>query len=416
MFAVMEERDHYCSSFSAWEERFAGDAAAPLSRLRRAAMERFSELGFPTLHDEEWRFTNLASLLKVPFEPGEEEFRLQRSALPAGVLVCSLAEAMGRYPNFVEPHLARYADWENNTFTALNTAFLRDGAFVYVPAGKIVEEPIYLPFIAAESATPLVWHRRCLIVMGPDSQARIVESYDGAERVYFTNAVTEVVVARNSVLDHYCLQRESKKAFHMATVQVHQDQGSRFTSHSFALGGAIARTNLNVVLDAEACEATLNGLYLASGDQLIDNHTRIDHVRPRCTSHELYKGILDGRARGVFNGKIQVYPDAQKTDARQTNKTLLLSGDAMIDAKPQLEIYADDVKCTHGASIGQLDEEQIFYLRTRGLDRQSASRLLTYAFANDIVNRIEIAALRAQLEEVLAGSSWGGNQTVKEAP
>lgn len=256
-----------------------------------------SELGFPTLHDEEWRFTNLASLLKVPFEPGEEEFRLQRSALPAGVLVCSLAEAMGRYPNFVEPHLARYADWENNTFTALNTAFLRDGAFVYVPAGKIVEEPIYLPFIAAESATPLVWHRRCLIVMGPDSQARIVESYDGAERVYFTNAVTEVVVARNSVLDHYCLQRESKKAFHMATVQVHQDQGSRFTSHSFALGGAIARTNLNVVLDAEACEATLNGLYLASGDQLIDNHTRIDHVRPRCTSHELYKGILDGRAR-----------------------------------------------------------------------------------------------------------------------
>jgi len=219
--------------------------------------------------------------------------------------------------------------------------------------------------------------------------------------VSFTNAVTEVVVPENAVLDYYLQQRESKQAYHLHTVAVRQERASSFTSNAIALGGALARTDINVVLDAEQCTCTLNGLYRATGNQLIDNQTRIDHARPRCTSHELYKGILDGRARGVFNGKIYVHQDAQKTDARQTNKTLLLSDEAVIDTKPQLEIYADDVKCTHGASIGQLDEEQLFYLRTRGLDRQAARQLLTYAFANDIISRIQIEPLRAQIEKAM---------------
>jgi Fe-S cluster assembly protein SufD len=219
--------------------------------------------------------------------------------------------------------------------------------------------------------------------------------------VYFTNVVTEIVAGTNSVLDYYRVQEESKSSFHIATVQVQQERGSNVTSGVFARGGALARTDLNVVLDGEGCECTLNGLYQADGEQLVDNHTRIDHARPRCTSHELYKGLLAGRARGVFNGKIYVHRDAQKTDARQTNQTLLLSDEAVIDTKPQLEIYADDVKCTHGATVGQLDEEQVFYLRTRGIDKASARQLLTYAFANEILSRIRIEPLRDRLEAAI---------------
>jgi Fe-S cluster assembly protein SufD len=430
VIAAREGKDVYLSSFPSFEEGLAEEVRSPLRRLRRAALERFAALGFPNLKDEDWRFTNLAPLLKIPFEPGEADgvarsgqhrlippdrpgtflvfengqrplLRHQGLRLPDGVVVCTLAEALTRHPDLVKPHLARYADYQNQAFTALNTAFLRDGAFVYVPAGKVIEEPIYLTFATTTADTPFVWHRRCLLVSGPHSQARVVESYTGPEGLYFTNAVTEVVAAQGAVLDYYRLQRESKQAFHVATVQVRQDRNSNFTSHALAQGGSLARTDLNVVLDAEGGACTLNGLYLAAGDQLIDNTTRIDHARPRCTSHELYKGILDGRARGVFNGKIHVHRDAQKTDARQTNKTLLLSDDALIDSKPQLEIYADDVKCTHGASVGQLDEEQLFYLRTRGLGREAARQLLTYAFANEIVARIRIDWLRAQLGESL---------------
>jgi Fe-S cluster assembly protein SufD len=407
MITMQESKDVYRSSFAAFQERLAEDARSPLQRLRRTAFERFAALGFPTLKDEEWRFTNLAPLLKVPFEPGDNgqrpHFGPQNTSLPDGVVVSSLAEALIRYPELVEPHLARYADYAEHPFTALNTAFLLDGAFVYVPGGKVVEEPIELAFTTEAAGTLPVWHRRCLIVAGPHSQARIVERYDASDGVSFTNAVTEVVAAEDSVLDYYRVQNESRQAFHIATVQVHQERGSTFTSHVVARGGRIARTDLNVVLDGEACTCTLNGLSLATGEQLIDNHTRIDHAQPRCTSHELYKAILDGRAHGVFNGKIYVHLDAQKTDARQTNQTLLLSDEAVMDTKPQLEIFADDVKCTHGASIGQLDEEQLFYLRTRGIDRTAARRLLTYGFANDIIGRVQIESLRAQLEASVMG-------------
>jgi Fe-S cluster assembly protein SufD len=253
-----------------------------------------------------------------------------------------------------------------------------------------------------------------------NSQATIVETYVGLEEVErseacFTNAVTELVLAENAVVAHYKIQRESKTAFHMATLQVQQDRSSNFSSHNIALGGSLARNDVNIVLDAEGCECTLNGLYMAGGRQLIDNHTRIDHAKPHCTSHELYKGILDDQARGVFNGKIYVHQDAQKTDAKQTNRTLLLSEDAVINTKPQLEIFADDVKCTHGASIGQLAEEAIFYLRSRGIGKEDARSLLTFAFANDIIGRIKLEPIRVQLEKtLLAGRSLPGGREMEE--
>jgi Fe-S cluster assembly protein SufD len=276
---------------------------------------------------------------------------------------------------------------------------------LHIPKGQVIERPIHVAFLTTGSGEPVVSHPRVVVVAGENSQATIVESYVGIEEgVYFTNAVTEIVAGESSVIDHYKLQRESREAFHVATVQIHQARSSNFSSHYFGFGGALVRHEARVRLDAEGCECTLNGLYLAGGSQHLDNHTVIDHVKPHCTSHELYKGILDGKAHGVFNGKIYVHEDAQKTDAKQTNQTLLLSQDAVINTKPQLEIFADDVKCTHGATVGQLDAEGIFYLRSRGIGLQEARSLLTYAFANDIIRQVKIEPLRAQLEELLSAS------------
>jgi Fe-S cluster assembly protein SufD len=239
-------------------------------------------------------------------------------------------------------------------------------------------------------------------VAGENSQCTVVESYAGVpEQIYLTNAVTEVVLAENAVVDHYKVQRESVKAYHIATLQVQLGRTSNFSSHYIGFGGALVRNDANAVLGAEGGECTLNGLYRATDRQLTDNHTSIDHAMPHCNSHEIYKGILDGHARGVFNGKIFVRLDAQKTDAKQTNQTLLLSKDAQINTKPQLEIFADDVRCTHGATIGQLSDEALFYLRTRGIPEDQARSLLTYAFAGDIVSRIKVEAIRAQLDQIL---------------
>jgi Fe-S cluster assembly protein SufD len=421
-----EEKGVYLGEFSRVEKELARTGPAALQNMRKTAIARFGSVGFPSLRDEEWRFTNLAPLVKVPFQlaPSKRSATVPeslRSAIPAdalvfvngvpqsarpartgGVIVKPLSEALAQHADLVELYLARLARTETNPFTALNTAFLREGAFVHIPAGVVVEAPIHLVFVSSSSAEPAVAHPRNLIVAGANSQVTIVESYLGRDGdLYFTNAVTEIVAGEGARIDHYKVQQESTDAFHVATMQVRQERASVFSSHSITLGGALVRNDANVVLDAEGCECTLNGLYLASGEQLVDNHTRIDHARPNCTSHELYKGILDGRAKGVFNGKIYVHPDAQKTDAKQTNKTLLLSADAMIDTKPQLEIFADDVKCTHGATIGQLDADSIFYLRTRGIGLAEARSLLTYAFANDIIGRIKVDSIRGRLEQVL---------------
>lgn len=435
MTDVMEELDTYLADFAKFERALGDGKRSKLHAIRKAALARFTELGFPGPYDEEWRFTNIAPLTKIPFQLAPPEAEQPRKDLhemgvldantpgalrlrflngyydaglsaakgvPAGLVVGNIARVLADRPDLIEPHLARYAKYEGHAFVALNTAFVHDGAFVYVPRNTVVERPIHIVYTSAARGEPTVSHPRTLIVAGENSHVTLIECYVGFEdEVYFSNAVTEIVAGAGAVIDHYKVQEESKEAFHVATMQIRQDCGSRVSSHSVAIGGGLVRNEVNAYLDAEGCECTLNGLYLAGGEQLIDNHTRIDHAKPHCISHELYKGILDGKGKGVFNGKIYVHPDAQKTDAKQTNQTLLLSPDAVIDTKPQLEIFADDVKCTHGATIGQLDENSLFYLRTRGIGREAARSLLTYAFANDIISRIKVEPIRYQLEDVL---------------
>jgi Fe-S cluster assembly protein SufD len=406
--------------------------AAPtsfLERLREDARQRFSELGYPTTHDEDWRFTSVTPIARTKFVPGKPAdgpasieqrgpgypvcfhnghwFPFE-SRLPRGVEIASLAQVLRSDPELVEPHLARYAASQNQAFVALNTANFEDGAFVRIAKGVVLDAPIYLTFVAMPGAAPTVSHPRNLIVAEADSQATIVETYLGSgDQTYFTNPVTELVAGDNAVIDHYKLQMESERAFHVATMQVQVGRATNFRSHLLSFGGALVRNDVNAVL-SEGSECTLNGLYLVTGDQHIDNHTSIDHAKPHAASHELYKGILEGHSTAVFNGKILVRKDAQKTDAKQTNKNLVLSEDAVINTKPELQILADDVRCTHGATIGQLDPEGIFYLQSRGIGRADARNLLIYAFARDIVDRIKVASLREQLEKLLLEKLHGG--------
>jgi Fe-S cluster assembly protein SufD len=386
MTAVAEQTGAWLAEFTQLP------AAAPWVReLREAAFQRFATLGFPTTHDEEWRFTSVAPIARTNFQPGGAgDYWLNR---PSTVEVLSAEE--------VRRHLAHYAAFDHNAFVALNTAFLREERLVAIriPAGAVIGTPIEIRYDVQDCGHPMAVHPRTLILAGADSHCTIVETYSGAG-TYFTNAVTEIVAGDRAVVDHYKIQRESLEAFHVATLGAQLGRSANFVSHSISLGGALVRNDVNVVL-SEGTEATINGLYIVNGTQHIDNHTSIDHVKPHGTSHELYKGILDDQARAVFNGRIIVRQDAQKTDSKQTNKNLVLSDDAVIDTKPELQIWADDVRCTHGATIGQLDAESLFYLQSRGIGKQQARSLLTYAFAQDIVDRIKIPALKDSLERIL---------------
>jgi Fe-S cluster assembly protein SufD len=425
MIEVLNEKDSFLSAFTAFEKERGNQDSPALRRLRRAAMDRFAELGFPTSRNEDWRFTNVMPIVETEFELAcEADYKRadellsstpelgcrivfvngrlwrERCMLPLevtslGVIVMSLREVLGSKPGLVEPHLAQHADHENQAFTALNTGFLADGAFVHVPKGVVLGSPLHLVFLST-AARPSMSHPRNLVVVGPNAQVAFAESHIGKEGAYLTNAVSEIVLGEGAVADHYKLQREGQSAFHVATTAVHQSRSSNFSTHYIGLGGKLVRNEVHVELAGEGCEATVNGLYLASGTQHMDNFTVIDHAKPHCASHELYKGILDGKAHGR--------QDAQKTDAKQTNQTLLLSDDATINTKPQLEIFADDVRCTHGATVGQLDADAIFYLRSRGLGHAEARALLTFAFANDIVGRIKVAPVREQLEAALLAS------------
>ncbi len=401
-----------------------------LNALRASAADRFAEIGFPTRRDEEWRVTPIAPIVETPFQnkPGtltaEElqpftyagltgsqlvfvngayQAQLSRlDTLPQGVTVGTLADALASGNASLEAHLGRYAQFRSQAFVALNTAALKDGAFIHVPRNVVVDAPIHLLFVTTTDGAATVAHPRTLILADDNSQVTVLESYAGpAGQMYLTNAVTEVVMGANALVDHYKVQQESSVAYHVATLQVQLARGSNFSSHSIGLGGAIVRNDANAVLGGEHGECTLNGLYRANGRQIVDNHTSIDHAMPHCNSHEIYKGILDGHSRGVFNGKIFVREDAQKTDAKQTNKTLLLSPDAQINTKPQLEIFADDVRCTHGATIGQLSADALFYLRARGIPIDQARDLLIYAFAADIASRVKVEAVRNYLDNAL---------------
>ena len=402
-----------------------------LQDLRDRGAARFSALGFPTVRDEEWRFTNVAPIANAEFVPATVMRRMSPrtplagclysdapyrvvvvngrfapelsrvQGLGHGVRVGSLAAAVTEHADVVQRYLGQLADFGTKAFTALNTALAVDGVYVHIPDGVVLEQPLHLLFVATAPAspTPMMSNVRALIVAGDRSQVRIVETYAGPlGSTYFTNAVTEVFAGEGAVVDHYKVQQESVEAFHVASMHVHAGRNANFSSHSFSLGGKIVRNDVVALLDGEGAECTLNGLYLADGDRLVDNHTAIDHAKAHCPSHEIYKGILGGKARAVFNGKIVVRQDAQKTDAKQTNRALLLSDNASINTKPQLEIFADDVKCTHGAAIGQLDEDAIFYLRARGLTYFEARDMLIHAFAGDILDRVKVEPLRLALE------------------
>jgi Fe-S cluster assembly protein SufD len=280
---------------------------------------------------------------------------------------------------------------------------MKDGAFVCIPKGAVIEEPIYILFVSSGTSSPTITHPRNLVILEDNSQATIIEDYISlADDVYFSNSVTEVVAGQNSVLNHYMIERESKRAFNVSTIRFQQSRSSSVTLHSALLGGALVRNNVHPVMVGEGSQCVINGLFMPTGRQHMDNYMRVEHASPHCDSRQLYKGILDGRSHGVFHGRIIVHKNAQKTDAKQTNKNLLLSDEAQIDTKPQLEIYADDVKCTHGATIGQLDQNAIFYLRSRGVDEETSRALLLLAFASESLERMRAEPIRRGLEELVS--------------
>ena len=413
-----------------------------LGQLREDGWARFSAEGFPSTHEEDWRFTNLAALAKTPFRRAAKgevaaspaqlaAYRLPGAAcqlvfvnghfapqlsdlgnLPEGLLVCSLAKAIdcgreGCAPEGIEQHLGRYADMGRDVFTALNTALWEDGAYLRIHRGVALEQPIHLLYVSAGAGAEIATHPRTLIIAEDASQAAIVEDYVSlGDEAAFSNAVTELAAGQNAIVSHFLVERENLASFNVSTLRIEQSRSAQVDSHSILLGGGLVRNNVHPVLNGEGAECLINGLFIgasrqrgaggqhsASG-QHIDNFMFVEHARPNCNSRQFYNGILADHARGVFHGRIVVHKDAQKTDAKQTNRNLLLSDDARIDTKPQLEIYADDVKCTHGATIGQIDEAQLFYLRSRGFAQADARNLLLYAFAAECLDRMKNSAAR----------------------
>ena len=428
----MKETEQYVQQFEPLAKQ-AGQPAWVLP-LRKAGMARFAEAGFPTLQQEDWRFTNVAPIAALPFKPtlkpaangltaemvSASTFgRIKASrlvfldghylpglsscgALPKGIMVSNLAQALAADSGLIEKHLARYARGETNSFAALNEAFFQDGGFIYLPPGAQLELPVHLLFVSTAREAGATVSPRNLVIAEKASQGTVLESYISlADAAYFTNAVTELVVGDGARLEHVKFQDESKNAFHMAALHAQLGRSANVSSHSIATGARLSRNNIRTALAGEGVECVLNGLYVTRGDQLADHHMVVEHAQPHCNSHEYFNGILDGRSKGVFHGRILVQPNAQKTDAKQTNRNLLLSEDATVDTKPQLEIYADDVKCTHGATVGQLNEEAIFYLRARGVGLETARRMLIHAFAGEIIERVQHAAAREELDQLV---------------
>ncbi len=426
---AVAERSPFVTGYDTFELGLAGQPES-VRRLRRTGFDEFDQVGFPSTRQEEWRKTNVAAIertsfsraaagvagltperirpfllpdcIELVFVNGRLSSELSRLGdLPKGVFAGSLAEAMAERGDLVEQYLGRHADIQH-AFVALNTAHIEDGAFVYVPRGTAVETTIHALFLATADSGPTVSYPRNLFLAEESSQLTVVESYGGfAEDRYFTCPVTEIVGRANSVIDHYRLGQESLGAYHVATQKIQLERDTNFFSHSINHGGALVRNDIQAMLDGEGIHCTLNGLYLARGTQHVDHQMRVDHARPNCHSYELFKGILEDRARAVFNGRIYVHQDAQKTDARQSNRNLLMSKEALVHSNPQLEIFADDVRCTHGSTTGHLDEEAVFYLRSRGIGEAAARSLLTYSFAGEVLEEIRLEAVRKDLEEFL---------------
>ncbi len=400
-----------------------------LQALRYEALEKFSTQGFPSPREEEWRYTNISGIEKKLFSPSTsltagnvdaewlKSYQLQDAwsvvlvnghfsaelsvldDLPETVSVLSMADALAKQPGKVEKYLGRAANQSEHSFIAFNTAWFSDGLFVHIPAKLVLDKPIQLLHIV--TGADAMATTRNIVIADEMAEANLIETFVGTDNAYLTAAVTEVFVEQNANLTLYKMQSESEKAYHFGGSYIKQARDARFTHHNFAFGGLLARSDIHVDLD-QASECELNGLYLGVNRQHIDNHTRINHLKPHAISRELYKGVLDDRARGVFQGRVIVAIDAQKTDSQMNNRNLLLSDDAEADTKPQLEIYADDVKCGHGVTVGQLDEKSIFYLQSRCIDEETARNMLTFAFANEMVDKIKIKGLHDRvLEQVL---------------
>jgi Fe-S cluster assembly protein SufD len=437
MTAVAEDKDAYRASFERFAVAHASSDPGWLRERRSAAMARFVEKGLPTPHDEGWRHTPLAPLTKGRFEPADPAAlpppsvvrALPREGLhgahavfvngrlsPAlssleareqGVEVASLRELLRSQPGRVEPWLGRVADGRTGVFADLNTAFAEDGAVVIVAPGAILEEPVRVAHVATGEGAPTVSYERTLVVAGRGSECRVVETFASPDgRVSLANAVTEVVVEDDAFVDRYKLQLEGAESLHVATLVARLARDARFSDHSISFGAALSRNDIEVRFGAEGGECVLNGLFAVDGRRVADTHSTVDHAQPHCSSRQLYKGVLDGQARGIFNGLVVVRPGAQKTDAGQMNRNLLLSREALVHSTPQLEILADDVKCRHGSTTGQLDANALFYLRSRGIGEPEARTLLTWAFASDLVGRMAVEPLRAlvarQLQSRLA--------------
>ena len=431
MIAATEQLGTYLESFTEFHKRAPGKDQPWLRELREKAFARFCETGFPTTHDEDWRFTNVSPISKTSFRlavgetlPSIEQVKpffvhgaacqlvfvngkfaeplSSIGSLPSGVRVSSLAAHISRDPAALQPHLGRYLNIDRDAFSALNTAFLEDGAYVHIRRGTVIRDPICILYISTSSETPLMSHPRNLIVAENETQATIAEDYVSfGESPAFCNTATELFAGDNAAISHYMIEREHKQAFNISTLRIEQGRSANVSSHSVLLGGGLVRNNVHPVLAGEGSECLINGLFIGNGQQHLDNYMLVEHASPHCASRQFYNGILDDQAHGVFHGRIIVHKDAQKTDAKQTNRNLLLSDDARIDTKPQLEIYADDVKCTHGATIGQIEENALFYLRSRGIDEISARKLLLLAFANECLDRMAANPAREHVERLI---------------
>jgi Fe-S cluster assembly protein SufD len=435
MSITLSEKDNgYMEGFSRFEKTAPGSNLGWLKSIREHAITRFSELGFPTPRDEDWRFTNVAPIARssfhiplngidqvsaadlTPFQfEGQQISELvfinghysaklsTHNKLPEGMIVLNLAEAINSQEDILKENLAKYADFEDEAFTALNTAFMEDGGFIYIPKGTVVEEPIHLLYISTAGDKPSITNPRNLIIVEDNCEANIIEQYVSLdENIYLSNVVTEMVVGENSSVGHYLIELESKKAFNISTLRVQQARSSNMRSYSVLLGGSLVRNNIHPVLAGEGCNSLINGLYMSTHRQHMDNYMKIEHVSPHCDSRQLYDGVLDGRSRGVFHGRIIVHKGAQKTDAKQTNRNLLLSDYAQVDTKPQLEIYADDVKCTHGATIGQIDENALFYLRSRGISKEASRDIILNAFANETLESMTVDSVKKYCTNLVA--------------
>jgi len=421
------------TNFEILENKLNGTSKWPIHQVRKQALSVFNEQGLPGVKHEEYKYTQLGKalekhfdftqkaepqianiekykadlyfsddLINLSFVNGQFVPELSDKYEEAGINILEFSEAYEKHQSKIDEHFSKYAKVESDPFIALNTAFAENGAYIEVVDNKIVEKPVFLNFITDSSMGEVVTYPRNLIIAGKNSQVSVVERYlsDG-DHPSFVNSVFEAVVYQDAILNYYLIEREGENNYHLATTQINQVEKSYVNCYAVSLSGAMVRNNLNLVLDAEYCESNMFGIYLLNGKSHVDNHTMVDHRKPNCESNELYKGVMDEQSTGIFNGKIFVRQYAQKTNAFQSNKNIVLSNNASVNTKPQLEIWADDVKCSHGCTTGQLDAEQIFYLQSRGVSKQRAKAILLYAFVNDIVNKISLDNIRENIQKTI---------------